>query len=147
MDGPDERLPMILVVDDEPFIVSLLAAALGQHGFDVRTAASGDQAVEVYLRGGFDLVLLDVRMPDPWDGPATLAALQTADPMVRAAFMSGSTGGYTDEELLALGSVRLFSKPFLCLAELAATLRALIPTLAARPSAGRALPASCDASL
>jgi CheY-like chemotaxis protein len=125
MDGPGQRPPTVLIVDDEPGILRLLAAALAHHGFVVRTAAGGNEAVEVYQRGSIDLVLLDVRMPDPWDGPRTLAALRALDPNVRAVFMSGNTGGYTDEELLALGALRLFTKPFPSLADLAAALHEL----------------------
>jgi hypothetical protein len=55
--------------------------------------------------------------------------------------MSGDTGGYTAEGLLALGGARVFPKPFPCMVELAAALRALIPASAARRPAGSAPPA------
>ena len=144
MTRPHSPPPTVLVVDDEATVLALLAAALGRAGFAVRTAGGGEAAVEAYRRGGIDLVLLDVRMPAPWNGPATLRALQAVRPDVRAAFMSGDTGGYTADELRAAGAARVFAKPFLCLVELAAALRAMTPASAARPPAGSAPPASFD---
>lgn len=71
-------------------------------------------------------MLLDVQMPAPWDGPATLREVRRLCPEVRAAFMSGSTGAYTDD-LLARGALRVFRKPFTSLTELAEALRGLLP--------------------
>jgi two-component system, OmpR family, response regulator len=83
--------------------------------------------VEVYRshRDRIDLVLLDVQM-SPWDGPRTLAELRRINPNVRVAFMSGSTDVYSAGELLALGPVRVFPKPFPSVVRLADELRALV---------------------
>jgi CheY-like chemotaxis protein len=120
--------PVVLVVDDEPAILGLLALVLRQAGFDVVTAGSGPEAVAAFhgTRGGIDLVLLDVQMPKPWDGPRTLTNLQQLDPAVRAAFMSGSTGEYPSADLLARGALRVFAKPFPTLAELTSELLVLV---------------------
>ena len=53
----------ILVVDDTPHNVKLLADLLGAHGYAVSTAASGEQALEAIAAQPPDLVLLDVMMP------------------------------------------------------------------------------------
>jgi CheY-like chemotaxis protein len=129
MDSPDTRPPTVLVVDDEAEIVRLLARALGAAGFVVLTAGGGAEAVEVYRRERerIDLVLLDVQMPPPLDGPEALRELQRIEPAVRAAFMSGSAGDYTADELLARGARRVFAKPFTSLTELADALRDLLP--------------------
>jgi DNA-binding response OmpR family regulator len=58
-----------------------------------------------------DLVLLDVRMAGR-DGPETLAALQALDPSVRACFMTGDSGRYSDTELLNRGALAVIRKPF-----------------------------------
>ncbi|NUR85903.1 MAG: response regulator transcription factor [Nonomuraea sp.] len=55
---------LILVVDDEPSIRDLLSASLRYSGFEVLTAADGNEAVEVALRAAPDLVILDVMLPD-----------------------------------------------------------------------------------
>lgn len=53
----------ILVVDDVPKNVRLLADVLGAHGFRTSTAASGEEALALIAREKPDLVLLDVMMP------------------------------------------------------------------------------------
>ncbi len=53
----------ILVVDDEPSIVELLSVSLRFAGFDVRTAADGQEALEVARDFSPDLLVLDVMMP------------------------------------------------------------------------------------
>jgi CheY-like chemotaxis protein/anti-sigma regulatory factor (Ser/Thr protein kinase) len=61
----DQRLvgKRILVVDDTPANIELLAAILEPHGFNVLVATSGDTALRVAHRTPPDLVLLDVMMP------------------------------------------------------------------------------------
>jgi two-component system cell cycle response regulator len=54
----------ILVVDDMPANVKLLEARLSAEYFDVITASSGAQALEICERSECDLILLDVMMPD-----------------------------------------------------------------------------------
>ena len=54
----------ILVVDDTPLNVKLLADLLGAQGYDVLTAASGRQALAIVEKEDLDLVLLDVVMPE-----------------------------------------------------------------------------------
>jgi CheY-like chemotaxis protein len=57
-------VPPVLVVDDNPVNVRLLAATLRAAGFDVETAASGAAALAFLERGAASLVLLDIQMPD-----------------------------------------------------------------------------------
>ncbi|HET8576320.1 MAG TPA: response regulator [Methylomirabilota bacterium] len=54
----------ILVVDDTPLNVKLLADLLGAQGYDVLTATSGRQALAIVEKEDLDLVLLDVVMPE-----------------------------------------------------------------------------------
>ncbi len=53
----------ILVAEDEPDIRNLIAITLQFNGFDVVTVQDGIEAIETAENGGFDLILLDVRMP------------------------------------------------------------------------------------
>jgi len=107
------RKPAILVVDDEPFVLSLLSEVLRRNGFQVLTASNGQQAVELYREcwKGIDLVLLDVLMPG-LDGPQRLEALRQIYPEVCCCFMTGYTGQYTMPELLQQGVATVFLKPF-----------------------------------
>ena len=66
----------ILVVDDEPPVLKILKRMIESDGFEVVTASSGYEALEVFSRehGTIDCVLLDLTMPD-LDGEETLHAL------------------------------------------------------------------------
>jgi CheY-like chemotaxis protein len=55
----------VLVVDDEPNIVLSLKFLISQQGYEVRTAASGEEALEALAEQIPDLILLDVMMPRP----------------------------------------------------------------------------------
>ncbi len=55
--------PAILVVDDEPLNTKLLAATLATEEFQVITAHSGEDALEILAKKPIDLVLLDIMMP------------------------------------------------------------------------------------
>ena len=57
--------PRVLVVDDEPAIVTLLCDFLDAEGFDVLTAQDGAAALAVLARGAVDCVVLDIMMPGP----------------------------------------------------------------------------------
>jgi two-component system, OmpR family, KDP operon response regulator KdpE len=54
----------ILVVDDEPQITRVLRTALASHGFNVRTASDGDEALELMREWMPDLVITDLSMPN-----------------------------------------------------------------------------------
>src|SRR5438034_8910799 len=53
----------ILVVDDDPEIVTLISTRLGKRGYKVTTANDGAKAIELAKKEKPDLVLLDVMMP------------------------------------------------------------------------------------
>lgn len=53
----------VLLVDDEPEITTVLTKGLQQFGFEIRAFNSPTQALSNYKAGSYDLVLLDIRMP------------------------------------------------------------------------------------
>lgn len=57
-------LPQILVVEDEPRIRALLKQGLEQHGFKVTLIADGQSAIHLANRPTFDLMILDLNLPD-----------------------------------------------------------------------------------
>jgi DNA-binding NtrC family response regulator len=84
-------MAMILVVDDEPGIRTLMALALRQEGFSVLTANTGADAIEIWRshRDGIGLVITDVRVAGI-DGPAIARAMASDDPGLPILFMSAS---------------------------------------------------------
>jgi DNA-binding response OmpR family regulator len=59
----DDRRPLVLVADDDPDILSLVALRLERSGFEVILARDGEQAVAAALEREPDIALLDVMMP------------------------------------------------------------------------------------
>lgn len=59
----DAGRPLVLVADDDPDILSLVALRLERSGFEVIVARDGEQAVAAALERAPDLALLDVMMP------------------------------------------------------------------------------------
>ncbi|MGA9351588.1 MAG: response regulator, partial [Anaerolineae bacterium] len=59
-----ERQSKILVVDDDQFALRSMAKALGGESYQVVTAASGSEAIELLRQDSFDLVLADLKMPE-----------------------------------------------------------------------------------
>ena len=60
----NDRIPQVLVVDDEPNIRELVQVALKFHGCAVSTAANGTEALRQAETDRPDLIVLDVMLPD-----------------------------------------------------------------------------------
>jgi CheY-like chemotaxis protein len=117
--------PVVLVVDDNESVRSVLNVALQRQGFDVWLASTGEEALDIFRhQQGIDLVLMDVRMPG-LDGPETLEALRLLNPDIPCCFMTGDSGCYRHEELRRRGAACVFAKPF-SLAEISQCLWSLL---------------------
>ena len=113
----------ILVVDDEAVIRELTREALESLGYEVKSAATGEQALEVYREQGqtIDLVLLDLNMPG-MGGYKCLQALLRLDPSVKVVIASGYTANGHGRDALSSGARGFIGKPYQ-LKELAAQIR------------------------
>ncbi|MFG1430860.1 ATP-binding protein [Xanthobacter sp. V2C-8] len=80
----------ILLVEDEDAVRAFASRALSARGYEVLTAASGVEALELLAKGGqpVDLVISDVVMPE-MDGPSLLKELRARDPAMKVIFISG----------------------------------------------------------
>ncbi|NNL67368.1 MAG: sigma-54-dependent Fis family transcriptional regulator [Myxococcales bacterium] len=78
----------ILVVDDEKSIRAAQAVGLRRAGFEVDTAATGEEAVAMVRDGSYDLVLSDVRLQG-MDGMEVLRAVRSASPGTQVVLMTG----------------------------------------------------------
>jgi formate transporter len=79
---PRESKPTILVVDDDPDFVEIIRTVLLKEGYAVRTAASGDQALDAMKMERPSMVLLDVMMTTPLEGVG-VAHKMSNDPALR----------------------------------------------------------------
>ena len=114
----------ILVVEEEEGIRSLLQLVLADKGFKVLLTGNGQDALNLYRDQGstIDLVLMDVRM-QYLDGPSTFTALRSMNDQVRCCFMTGDASSDREQELLALGGLHVFRKPFSSLSDLIRTIQ------------------------
>jgi CheY-like chemotaxis protein len=103
----------ILVVDDDENILSLERTILEQKGFDVTAAAGGAEALKLLSGQAFDLVLLDVMMPEI-DG-FTVCRKIKEDPRLKdvpVIFLTAKGGGEALAEGFESGAVMYINKPF-----------------------------------
>lgn len=101
----------ILVVDDDALMRRSLAASLGQTGYTVETAASGESAVQSVRRKAPDLVLLDVGLPG-MDGMDTLRELRRDDPNLAVILVTGRRRELDEIVGLEMGADDYITKPF-----------------------------------
>ncbi len=80
----------ILVVDDEPTIRLTLEAILKRHGYSVTTAENGTEALARLSADSFDLLLLDLMLPD-MSGDDIARQAQVIQPKARILILTGST--------------------------------------------------------
>jgi two-component system OmpR family response regulator len=114
----------LLVVDDEPTILELLAATLRFAGFEVLTAASGAEALRVAAAARPDLVLLDVMMPGG-DGFDVVRRIRAGGPWVPVIFLTARSDVGDRVTGLTLGGDDYITKPF-SLDEVLARIRAVL---------------------
>ena len=100
----------ILVVDDEPSIVKLVTAYLGQEGYDVRTAADGPTGLLAARTFKPDLVILDIMLPG-LDGLEVLARLRRESD-VYVILLTARTEETDRVVGLAVGADDYVTKPF-----------------------------------
>ena len=112
----------ILVVDDEPRIVSFLRRALTDQGFEVDGALDGNDALVFLERADYDVVLLDLMMPG-LDGAGVLKALNENQGQPQVMMLSARGDIPAKVVCLDLGAADYVTKPF-ALAELVARIRA-----------------------
>ncbi|HYY05740.1 MAG TPA: response regulator [Candidatus Limnocylindria bacterium] len=102
----------ILVIDDDPLFAKLLADVLETDGHLTTTAANGVEALALLANQAFDLIMIDVRMPE-LDGPAFYRELERRNPdqARRVMFMTGGAVGAETAELLSTVRTPVLRKP------------------------------------
>jgi two-component system OmpR family response regulator len=118
------NMQRILVVDDESSISELIATSLKFVGFDVRTAATGAQALQVAEEFNPHALILDVMLPD-LDGFEVTRQLRNEGSQVGILFLTAKDTVEDKIQGLTRGGDDYVTKPF-SLEELVARLRALL---------------------
>lgn len=125
------RVTRVLVVDDEPRIVSFVARALTAEGFRVDGAPDGVRGFELARSGRYELVVLDLLLPG-MDGVTVLRRLIEERPQQRVLVLSALSDVKEKVRCLELGASDYLSKPF-ALAELVARVRARLRQASSGP--------------
>jgi PAS domain S-box-containing protein len=121
------KLGRLLIVDDEPELLSALAAAAETQGYEVAAFADGRAALQVLRQSEYDLLLTDLMMPD-MDGLTLLRAALEIDANLIAVMMTGHATIPTAVEAMKLGAFDYLLKPF----KMAALLSVLDRAMAVR---------------
>lgn len=109
--------PRILVLEDDPLVRSLITRNLSSQGFEVVESAEGSETVKLYQEAmgegrTFDLVILDLSIPNGMGGVRTMEKLRGMDPDVVAIVSSG----YSDDPVMAkpaaYGFTAVLPKPY-----------------------------------
>ncbi|HLF15195.1 MAG TPA: sigma-54 dependent transcriptional regulator [Bacteroidota bacterium] len=104
-------MPKILIVDDEKGIRDSIRMILEAEGYETASAENGQKGIDLFRAGGFDAVLLDIKMPPGKDGMEVLAELQQIDREVPVIMISGHGTFDTAVEATRLGAFDYLPKP------------------------------------
>lgn len=109
--APQEERGRVLVVDDEPAVARVARDVLTAIGYEVDVSEGGRAALERFAPERYDIVLLDITMPD-MDGVEILHRMRELEPRVRVLLMTGHASDTIRERLRDYPDVRILSKPF-----------------------------------
>ncbi|WP_405375451.1 MULTISPECIES: response regulator transcription factor [unclassified Microbacterium] len=122
----------ILIVDDEPHIVSLVSRAVRAEGFEPVGVEDGPEALEIALQGDVDVIVLDVGLPT-MDGFEVLRTLRASGSTTPVIMLTARSGTADTIEGLDAGASDYVPKPF-AVAELMARVRSRLRDTVATPA-------------
>lgn len=103
--------PNILVIDDQSVICDGCRMALEEKDYDVNICMTGKAGLEAILEGAYDVVLLDMKLPDI-DGMDILRTVQKKKSNVYVIVMTGYSTVQNAVEAMKMGAFDYLSKPF-----------------------------------
>lgn len=104
----------ILVIEDEPSVMSYIRLALERHGFQVTSIDTGVEALELLKNGQFHGIISDMRTPGGVDGAGVHAWVSANRPELatRMIFITGDTVNEETAATLTRTGVPFIEKPF-----------------------------------
>jgi two-component system, NtrC family, response regulator AtoC len=103
--------PAVLIADDDPVSVELLAEVLSKEGYRIRTAAGGPECLRLAEAEPFDLAIVDLRMPDV-DGLQVVRRFASLQPRTPVLILTAFASIDTAIEAIREGAYDYLSKPF-----------------------------------
>jgi len=107
----DKKNKKILIVDDEPEMGEELKEILKDEGYLVSIAYNGVEAIEIFSKSKFRLVLLDIKMPE-MNGVEVYRKIRQMDPDIPIIIVTGSFAKKNAEQALREGANDVVYKPF-----------------------------------
>ncbi len=109
---PTEQPTSILVVDDEKVVRDIIYRYLTKKGYDVLTTRNGREALLLGSQGAFDVILLDVNMPD-MNGLEVLHQLKTKYPNAVVVMLTGVADpeSVIESTAMGMGATAFLKKP------------------------------------
>lgn len=101
----------ILVVDDEDALRTVLSSELASEGYEVRTAADGQEAIAELEKDSYELMLLDIKMPR-MTGFEVLKYVKEKHPKTKVVMLTGFADLKNALESKKLGAEDFVSKPY-----------------------------------
>jgi len=101
----------ILIIDDEENLRKFLSKSLARDGFEVQTAGTGQEGLALFQKGGSDVVILDVRLPDIY-GLEVLREMLAVQREAAVIMITAYGDIKTAVEAMKLGAADYLSKPF-----------------------------------
>jgi CheY-like chemotaxis protein len=122
----NNRPATVLVVDDEPEVRKLVAAVIGNLGYEVHTADTGEHALAIHehLGSKIDLLVADVISPG-MSGPLLAQRLAARQPDLKVLYISGYDHTHVVQAYVLDRGCSLITKPF-STGQLAEAVRAMI---------------------
>jgi CheY-like chemotaxis protein len=111
MSGPGGARPVLLVVDDEPRILSALQRSLRREGYEILTADSGAAALRTLRAQRVDVLLTDHKMPG-MTGLELIREVAAQWPGIARFLLTGWSAEVSAEEIRRLGIRGLVPKPW-----------------------------------
>lgn len=100
--------PRVLIVDDEAMVIRVLSAYLTRRGFEVTSAGSAEEGLELAAKERFPVILLDNSLPG-------ITGLQAIQPLrasgAAVVLMTGHLDDQTRDDARLLGAVEVIGKP------------------------------------
>lgn len=103
--------PHILIVDDEERFRNTMRKLLEAEGLNAQTASNAKNALDILSKESFDVIILDVRMPE-MNGVEALKKIRNIDPYLEVIIMTGYASVDTAREIMATGAFDYLLKPY-----------------------------------
>ena len=100
----------IIVVDDENLVQELMKDILSRHDYHADTARTGKEALELLKEKTYDLMFLDIKLPDI-DGDKIYEKVVEIQPALHVIIITGLADAQIFDKILTLGPVTVLRKP------------------------------------